>query len=61
VPVEEPSTASIPEVFNGLGHLPLAQWMSAVRSRHRHHRRSASCARIKQLVTCRSQWRTHLF
>ena len=24
-----------PEVFNGLGHVPLAQWMSAVRSRHR--------------------------
>jgi hypothetical protein len=24
-----------PEVFNGVGHVPLAQWMSAVRSRHR--------------------------
>jgi hypothetical protein len=24
-----------PEVFNGLGHVPLAQWMSAVRSRYR--------------------------
>src|SRR5450755_2194628 len=26
---------SKPEVFDGLGHVPLAQWMSAVRSRHR--------------------------
>ena len=24
-----------PEVLNGLGRVPLAQWMSAVRSRHR--------------------------
>src|SRR5260370_4683555 len=24
-----------PEAGNGLGHVPLAQWMSAVRSRHR--------------------------
>src|SRR5437762_633215 len=44
-----------PEVFNGLGHVPLAQWMSAVRSVTAYHRRAAPCARIKHLVTCRSQ------
>ena len=36
-------------------------WMSAVRSRHRHHRRAASCARIRHAVTCRSQCDKHLF
>jgi hypothetical protein len=49
-----------PEVFNGLGHVPLAQWMSAVLSRHRYHRRAAPCTRIKHLVTCRSQYNMHL-
>ena len=29
------SSVPKPEVFNGLGHVPLAQWMSAGRSRHR--------------------------
>ena len=49
-----------PEVFNGLGHVPLAQWMSAVLSRHRYHRRAAPCTRIKHLVTCRPQYNMHL-
>ena len=30
-----PQTFTETEVFNGLSHVPLAQWMSAVRSRHR--------------------------
>jgi hypothetical protein len=34
--------------------------VSAVRSRHRYHRRAASCTRIKHLVTCRSQYHMHL-
>src|SRR5665811_1323949 len=49
-----------PEVFNGLGHVPLVQWMSAVLSRHRYHRRAAPCTRIKHLVTCRPQYNMHL-
>jgi hypothetical protein len=44
-----------PEVFNGLGHVPLAQWMSAVDPVTAYHRRAAPCARIIHLVTCRSQ------
>src|SRR6266851_9413108 len=43
------------EVFNGLGRVPLAQWISAVDPVTAYHRRAAPCARIIHLVTCRSQ------
>src|SRR5512140_1263636 len=48
------------KIFNGLGRLPLAQRMSAVRSRRRYPRQAAPCTRIKHLVTCRSQYHMHL-
>jgi hypothetical protein len=47
-------------VFNDLGHVPLAQWMSVVRSRHRLPRWAAPFMRIKHLVTRRSQYHMHL-
>ena len=37
--------------FDGLGHVPPALWMSAVRSVTAYHRRPTPCARIKHLVT----------
>jgi hypothetical protein len=40
---------------------PIASTAIAICGPASYHRRSASCARIKQLFTCRSQWRTHLF
>jgi hypothetical protein len=47
-----------PEIFNGPDHVPLAQWMSAVRSGYRG---PTLFARTKHLVTCRSQYSMHLF
>src|SRR6202158_338575 len=44
-----------PEVFSGLGHVPLAQWMSSPPTTA-----GARHARIKHLVTCRSQYHMHL-
>jgi hypothetical protein len=44
-----------PEVFNGLGHVPLVSGCRRFDPVTAYHRRAASCARIKHLVTCRSQ------
>jgi hypothetical protein len=47
-------------VFNDLGHVPRAQWMSVFDPITAYYHWAAPCTRIKHLVTRRSQYDMHL-